>query len=337
MAETASNLRTDFPARESPAENLAEYSRRFNQVLDYIDRHLDTPLNLAELAALAHFSPFHFHRIFTAWMGETPGDYLRRRRLETAAMMLAAHPPQSVLSVALSVGFGSGEAFSRAFKLHFSCTPTAWRRDTKKRWISQLELMKDRRLQRNSNPDQVLRKQGQEAAGESAHNGHSNQPCMEIGMDVRIVDLPAAKVAYMRYIGPYGPGIGEFWRKVFHPWIRASGLEGRTRYGIAHDDPSITPAEKCRCDTCVEVAEDFVPTGNALLATLPGGRYAVAKFHGTPFDIADAWTEMFRDWLPSSGMQCDSRPCFERFAAETRKDPETGVLECEICIPVRPL
>ncbi|WP_257572152.1 AraC family transcriptional regulator [Janthinobacterium sp. UMAB-60] len=74
---------------EQPVSGLfrAEYARRMNAVLDHIDRHLDTPLDLAQLADVAHFSRFHFHRVFAAWMGETLGDYARRRRLETAALL----------------------------------------------------------------------------------------------------------------------------------------------------------------------------------------------------------------------------------------------------------
>jgi len=98
-----------------------------HRVLEYIDLHLDRPLELSELAGVAHFSPFHFHRLFSAWMGETLGDYLRRRRLELAAMRLAAQPRLPVLNVALSVGFGSSEAFTRAFKARFGSAPTNWR------------------------------------------------------------------------------------------------------------------------------------------------------------------------------------------------------------------
>ncbi len=60
-------------------------------------------------------------------MGETLGDYTRRRRLEVAAQRLAAQPRLPVLEVALSVGFASNEAFARAFKVRFGATPTAWR------------------------------------------------------------------------------------------------------------------------------------------------------------------------------------------------------------------
>lgn len=60
-------------------DSRAEYQARMHRVLAHIDTHLDEPLDLATLAGVAHFSPFHFLRLFSAWMGETLGDYLRSR------------------------------------------------------------------------------------------------------------------------------------------------------------------------------------------------------------------------------------------------------------------
>ena len=119
-----------------------------NALLDHIDRNLDQTLELASLAERVHFSPFHFHRVFAAWMGETLGDYLRRRRLDVAALMLAAPPHEStVLQIALAVGFGSSEAFSRAFKLRFAQTPSAWRADSPQRWARELAAARERQTQ----------------------------------------------------------------------------------------------------------------------------------------------------------------------------------------------
>jgi AraC family transcriptional regulator len=61
-------------------------------------------------------------------MGETLGDYLTRRRLERGAQRLRGQPGSTVLSIALSVGYGSAEAFSRAFKARFGFSPTQWRK-----------------------------------------------------------------------------------------------------------------------------------------------------------------------------------------------------------------
>src|SRR5258708_34825342 len=130
----------------------AEYDGRMHRVLEHIDKQLDQPLDLETLAKVAHFSPFHFHRLFSAWMGETLGDYLRRRRAEVAAMRLAAQPRSTVLTIALSVGFSSGEAFTRAFRSRFGCSPTAWR----------TQQIAQRRA--NSNPGQVDSKMSQAPA-----------------------------------------------------------------------------------------------------------------------------------------------------------------------------
>lgn len=150
-----------------------------NAVLDHIDRHLDTPLDLAQLADVAHFSRFHFHRVFAAWMGETLGDYARRRRLETAALRLACRPDETILDIALATGFGSGEAFARAFKIKFGCTPTAWRAGVAAKNAAMLATMRLRR--QDSNPDQAMRNPGQENGPNFQHHGHSNPLDREIG------------------------------------------------------------------------------------------------------------------------------------------------------------
>jgi AraC family transcriptional regulator len=310
-----------------------EYASRLNRVLDHIDQHLADPLELAALAEVAHFSPYHFHRLFAAWMGETLGEYLRRRRLEIAAQRLAANARLPVLNVALEVGFGSGEAFARAFKERFDCTPTQWRTHARQRWA--LELASSRAQHRNL--DQATRKAYQATQAACTDDDGSTHPFQEITMNVEVLTLPAARIAYLRHIGPYGPAIGKFWSGTVEPWLNANALIGRITYGVGHDDPAITAPDKCRYDAGVEVDAGFTPNGSANLMSLPGGRYAVAQFTGSSSNISTAWTEIFRDWLPGSGMQIGARPCFERYPAQGAMDPATGLFSCEICVPVKAL
>lgn len=322
----------------------AEYAQRMNRVIDYIDLHLDQPLELARLAGVANFSPFHFHRVFAAWMGETLGDYTRRRRLEKAAFRLSSGQAESVLTTALAAGFGSGEAFARAFKLKFGCTPSAWRADTRQRLAAQAPGH-SAVPGAGSNPDQVLGKFDQAPKRGIGDDDVSRNDTGDFHMNVTVIDLPAARVAYHRLIGPYGPGIGAFWRATVAPWIASHGLDQQTCYGVGHDDPSITVPDKCRYDACVSLPasarQSFDSAGSAGITTLPGGRYAVARFEGRPAALADAWTWLTRDWLPDSGLQPDDRPCFEMFSPNTVTKPHTGQevgrLVCDLCIPVRPL
>ncbi len=306
-------------------DSRAEYEKRMHRVLEHIDRQLDQPLDLAGIAAVAHFSPFHFHRLFAAWMGETLGDYLRRRRVEMAAMRLAAQPKLSILQAALGVGFGSPEAFTRAFRLRFGASPTAWRR-------SQAQGRG-----KNSNFDQMDRKPGQVVPGFARNNGDSYQPNQEFSMKVKLIEREAATVAYLRYTGPYGAALSTFWLQTVAPWMATHNLMGYARYGISHDDPSITAPEQCRYDACVEVPANFQASGNAFKTTIPAGKYAVLGFKGTAAEVGAAWSALLRDWLPASGLQLDSRPCFEHYPVSAGYDPKTGVFDCEICIPVAPL
>ena len=321
----------DEDARRRARANTVAYAQRMNRVLDYVDAHLDGDLDLPSLAAVACFSPFHFHRLFMAWMGETLGDYLRRRRLEAAAVRLAANPALPVLDVAVSVGFGSGEAFARAFKLRFGETPTAWRQRSPQRWAADVQAM--RRRQQDGNPDQALRNPDQSARGRVADDRDSTTP--EFPMKVTIETLLPARMAYLRHIGPYGQPVSQFWLQTMLPWLIANGLEQAPRYGVGLDDPCITAPDKCRYDAGVAVPDDFVARNPAGIQTLPGGRYAITDFEGSVDDIAATYTELLRDWLPASGLQADDRPFYEYYPADARYDAEKGTFQCRICLAVR--
>jgi AraC family transcriptional regulator len=306
-------------------DSRSEYERRMHRVLEHIDRELDQPLDLATLAEVAHFSPFHFHRLFAAWMGETLGDYLRRRRVELAAMRLLSQPRLTVLNAALSVGFGSGEAFSHAFKSRFGCSPSSLRN----------QHARERRGKRNS--DQVHSNRDQVIFHHDLQHGVSRNPQLEVPMKVTLVDRVPAPVAYLRHTGPYGEPLARFWQETVYPWLAQNALLGQARYGLSHDDPSITESRLCRYDAGVEVPPQFTLPGNALTTIVPGGRYAVLHFEGTVDEIGDVWNRLLRDWLPSSGFQLDARPCFEYYPTQSKYDPRTGVFDCDICIPVAPL
>lgn len=302
------------------SESRRDHEQRIHAVLRHIDAHLAEPLTLTELAGVAHFSPFHFHRLFAAWMGgETLGDYLSRRRLELAAYRMLAQPRLSVLELALAVGFGSGEAFARAFKLRFGSAPTAWRA----------------RMRQDRNLDQVLRKLDQ-AAGEPHLNNEASPLKAEeaSAMQIRLVQRPEVAVTYLRYEGPLGLPVQAFWRQRVQPWLRQNALQGQALFGISHDDPGISDAERCRYDAAAELPTGFVAGPGRLTSQLPGGLYAALPFYGRSDRIGAAWTGLLRDWLPESGWQLDHRPCFEHYPVDAKVDRETGEFACEICVPV---
>ena len=102
--------------------NKEEYQLRINKVTDYIHQNIDQPLSLQKMAGIACFSPFHFHRVFTILTGETPTDYIKRTRIEKAALLLKQNTELSATEIAALCGFSSLSLLSRNFRLHFSMT-----------------------------------------------------------------------------------------------------------------------------------------------------------------------------------------------------------------------
>lgn len=292
----------------------AEYQRRLHAVIDHVDRHIDRDLELRELAAVAHFSEFHFHRLFHALTGDALGDYVRRRRLEWAAIRLRSQPAAPVLDIALGVGFGSGEALARAFRARFGCSPTEWRK---------------------RKHGKASRKPGQETAIARRKNGRTSK--QERAMKVKLVDRGPVSVAYLRYQGLFGEPLGRWWQETVAPWMTTNNLFGRERFGISLDDPTVTQPTQCRYDACVASPEGEVLSGNPQRKIIEGGKYAALEFYGTSGEIGNAWERLLREWLPKSGLQLDSRPFFEYYPVDGRMDPKTGAFSCEICVPVAEL
>ncbi len=311
-----------------------EYISRINRVMDFINRNLDQELDLEMLSSVACFSPFHFHRLFAAMVGETLGDYIRRVRLERAAGYLSGGSDLTITETAMRCGFSSPSAFARAFKGHFGMSASDWRGIVRKN--------KGKISKTSGNHGQYRSKERKVASSPFDYNGIIGQTTTKRrkAMKVEIKKLPSYHVAYMRYIGPYGTGVSRHWEG-FRKWAKAHDVLGDTAVnpialGISHDDPSITPPAKCRYDSCAVVPEDFKPGPGFNITDISGGKYAVYRFKGTDKVIGKAWQDIYAEWLPESGYQCDDRPCFELYTGEHQCFPD-GSWECDICIPVKPL
>jgi len=306
-----------------------EYEKRVNRVIDHVRARLGEPLSLAEASRIAAFSPFHFHRVFSALTGETLFAYVQRQRIEKAAGVLAAGPRPSILEIALDHGFASAATFARAFRARFGMSASEWRHGGAER----------RRRQGTRTADQPFRKQGK--AGDMRSRHTSSRTRKEDTMSVAVRTLPGYHVAYMRYVGPYGDrGIPDLWRRL-RQWMGTRGLDPATtlRLGIGYDDAAITDPAKCSYDACAVVAADFAADRWVNLMDVPAGRFAVASFRGTAATIQAAWEQLFARWLPDSGCQPDDRAGLElyRGAPESASRRGRGVFRCELCLPVRVL
>jgi len=323
------------PIATSTVERTVHVAR-LNRVVDYIDAHLCDPLDMHTLAAVANFSPWHFHRLYRAAMGETVTARVRRRRLETAAALLLASPPAAVQSIALESGFCSAEVLTRTFKAHFGVTPSAWRQGAHHDWADarRSQLRAIHRTLRD--PGRAHERLSTDALSTRHSSERSN--LQDGGMPVELKSFAARRVAYMRHVGPYGdPKIARLWQR-FVTWASYTGLVAGNRLylGVGRDSAEIAMPHQCRYDACLEVAGDFNPQRDVGTQLVPGGLFACTGFTGSSDDIYDAWLRLYALCIPDSGYQPDGRPCIEIYGAEVVVEPETGRFSCELCLPVRP-
>ncbi len=303
-----------------------DYEQRINRVLDCIHAQLDAPPDLEELARIACFSRFHFHRIFSAMVGEPVYGYIRRLRLERAASALAVHADRPVLDVALDAGFRSQAAFSRAFREQFGASPSQWRRDRK---IGKTERKDWQGLR-------IARQIPAQRDGYIQHGSPNEgaQPNLEEPMDIRIETLPPREVAYARRIGPYGEAARQAW-DLLCSWAGPRDLlsEDGVFLSVSHDDPGVTEQARLRYDACLVVPEQVQAQGSIGRRRIPGGKYAIARYQGPVDQIGRAWAALFRQWLPDSGYRPGDHPGYELYVqAPSQEPPHETVADC--CLPI---
>lgn len=334
---------SDLPISETErarrARLRAEYQARINRVIDHIGAHLAEELELPALAKVANFSPYHFHRLFGALVGETLGQFIARLRAERAATQLRANPAKSITEVAFDCGFSSSATFARAFRAAFGLTPTQWRNS-------------DRKLSKAASkygmPDSNV---GKDTIEVDVHFDPATtqlrwrvimkqEAVSTLQADVEVRDVPTMHVAYIRHVGPYA-GDGQLFGRLFGrlmAWAGPRGILGpqAQMMSLYHDDPSVTDESKLRTDCCVTVPPDTPVDGEVGKSTVPGGKYAIGHFEISSANYGAAWQAMMGGWLPESGFQPADGPCFELYLNDPQQHPE-GKCVVDLYIPVKPL
>jgi len=278
---------------------LNDYANRLERVFRWLADHLDDTLDLARLAEVACLSPYHFHRVYRAMQGETAADTVRRLRLHRAAVeLITGELP--VARVARRAGYGSQEAFTRAFKAAYGVPPARYR-------ASFVPMPTADRT-------------------EDAMETTTYEASIRQTSPIRVVALP--------HQGPYMNIGGTFERLL--ALAGGQGLLGpviRT-FGIYYDDPSATPASALRADACLAVPGDYAPSGELLIREIRGGRYAVVLHVGPYAELERPYRWLYGTWLAQSGEEPDHSPTVEEYLNDARVVPPTE-LRTEIWLPLR--
>lgn len=280
----------DLPDLANP-----HYLARVNRAIDYITGHLGESLSLEQVAQVACFSPFHFHRVFRSVVGETLHDFVKRVRIERALFLMSHDEHRSLTEIALACGFASSSDFSRSFRKRFGLPPRAF------------DVAEYRRRRRTEMMDAL-------AGGarlERLPPGENPD-----GFQVRLRELPARRVAYLRVFAPYASdGVGQAVQRLVG-WARARGLAGGQWLGYQWDDPEIVALEQCRYDVGLELPATAVVDGELHETRFPPMTVAELSLAG-PIDLemrAIDW--LYATYLPRSGYAPAEQPLFEAWDGE---------------------
>ena len=200
---------------ETKKTTREEYQKCVNAVVDYINLHLGEEIDLKSLAKISHFSPFYFHRIMKAFLGEPVGTFIVRTRTETAARLLR-YTDLPIADIAYRIGYSSSSSLSKVFKQFYGISPLEYRNN--KNFV----IMKPAIIR----PELKLKRE--------------------------IKELPARNLIYIRLFGDYK--LNDYcgtWMRL-QQFVQEEKLPiGEVMpYCIYHDDPKVTPVEKLRTDVC---------------------------------------------------------------------------------------
>jgi AraC family transcriptional regulator len=300
---------------KSRAATPSAYLQRVNRAIDYIVSHLDVPIRLKDVARAASFSPFHFHRVFQALVGTTLADFIKRRRLEKA-LSLMAHSRMTLTEIALACGFASSSDFSRSFKQTFNAPP------------SRFDIESWRRMHRAE----------LDAAAPDGIGRHrlDRLPEPPVGNEfaVRLRELPARTVAYIRVANPYrGNAVVNAIERLV-AWAERRGCADRQWLGYQWDNPELVALEDCHYYAAVEV-DEVIPKGEIGRYDFPSMLVAEIEIHGDLALEVRALDWLYGTWLPRSRFVPDDQPGFEAWIGRPFAHG-AEYFEIKIQLPIRP-
>ncbi|MCK7624721.1 AraC family transcriptional regulator [Streptomyces sp. RS10V-4] len=280
---------------------------RLNDAMEHIERHLDGTVGAAELARIAMTSEYHFRRMFSALAGMPLSEYLRRRRLTVAGAEVLAGE-RTLLDIAVRYGYGSGEAFARAFRAVHGVGPGEARRT-----------------------GAALRSQPRMAFRLVVEGSSS--------MEYRIVAKAEFRVAGRKARVPLvyqgvNPAIADFVQGLGQETVqRIAALSDQAPEGIVAvcDDLDPGRAEGSELDYWHGVVTNRQVPADLDVRSVPAGTWAVFANTGPyPQALQQLWADVYAQWFPSNPYR--SRPGPE--ILRTRPAADGATATSELWIPV---
>lgn len=296
------------------------YITRINNILAYIDRNLHEELSLQQLAEIAHYSPFHVHRLFKAITNETLLAYITRKRIERTALMLIHHQEYSISDIATKYGFRNDSTYSRTFKKIYGQSPTEFRKANRHNF---------------SKIGKEPRKNGQEdfiTAGYLRRITHLKN-WIDMNAKIEIREMPSKNLAYITQIGV--EGIEDTFMRVVK-WAIPKGLLQQPHTHLCrvfHDSFKVTDEDKIRMSIGILTDQEIQVDGEVSLTTLSRSRCIVARFEIEPVDLGESWDSLFI-WMSAHGYKKAAGNPYEKYHNNYMDHPEKKCV-VDLLIPIQ--
>ncbi len=294
-------------------ETRREYLKRINSVLDFIENNLDADLSLEYLSRKAHYSSYHFHRVFLTVVNERLNEFINRKRLERIASILLVEPNSTLKDLAYKYGFNSDNSFSRAFKKYYGISPTKFKSEGK-------EILSNIGIEPFSLEKYIC----------SIDN---IKQWIKMNTQITIKELPELKLASISHIGGFEKAGNMFQRLM--EWghqkrvLDTSNFKALTIY---HDNPNVTHTSKVRFSTCVTIVKSIKADGEIREHKLKKGIYAVGHFEIKAEEISKAWKSMCI-WVIENKYEFRDGDYFEMYHNDHTTHPEQKFI-LDIGIPL---
>jgi AraC family transcriptional regulator len=249
--------------------------RLSNDILYYIYTHIETDINLDELADTFRIDKFYLHKIFKSVFGFNIYESIKSIRLQKASNLLITNRMSTITEIANACGYASHSSFVRAFRQRFNMTPGAWRRGGYADYSRKL-------LHLGSEKSHTLQVTGPE-----------------------ICRRDAIKAWYLRDQG-YGEHIKKSWQKI-QTVVYALRPTSHTLISLFHDNPAITPLPQCQHVSAV-MMEGISQKPNLPYFHISEGVYAKFGVRGTRDDLLYFIRWVYHDWLVHSGYETTTTP-----------------------------
>jgi len=275
--------------------------QRINTVLFFINENLDTDLSLENIPKIAHYSPFHFHRVFKAITNEPLNSYINRKRIEKAAGLLYRKKELSITEIYLQCGFISAASFTKSFKKFYKINPSGFRK---------------------LNPEKYS-KIGQTAVNKEFYLRNIEQLLHWRDMNTTIItkQVPELHFATLTQIGVVGL---QNTFSILMDWAKPKGLLAAPDFKMAtvfYDSFKITASNKVRMKACLLTDNPITTEGEIETLTFAPQKCIIGSFEIGTDEFEKSWTSLFM-WMNENGYSKTDKQPFEIYHNNFNEHPE---------------